>query len=394
MIQNNRCRMVCNIDWLEVHCLEGSFAETQQRFEKDGYRLDIKPYGTRVYKQIIDVFTGDNIHILHICRDPYSMKGRDVKGVLPYGSTHIKVANAVLYMEDPVNALISFLNKYNYNFRGISRIDLCCDFQKFWNGTTPRNFLQAYIKDKYHKITQPNFQVHGTDKDTKLFHSIKWGAPSSKVKTRLYNKTKELHDVADKPYIRDVWMMAGLDPTVDTWRVEFEIGNQGKTVVDDETAEYVEINLNAVSDPDKVEDVFLKYATHYFKFTKAEGKKRKDRCKRMEFFPDRFEGSEYHPASNTPCVESNKTDRMVLNYLKKQVEDEAALTMNNKLTILNAMKVLIQGKRLTQWYSGKMNVCLPSECINPVAEQRRTPSELLVKPKDDKAHILINYDKE
>lgn len=391
MIENRATKMLCNIDWLEVHCIEADYQATCKKFLADGYRVDIKQYGTRVYRQVFDVFTADGVQILHICRDPYSMKGREPKGVLPWGSCHIKVHNAILYMEDPVEAVLEFLNKYNYSVRGISRIDLCCDFQKFWNGANPANFLRSYVRGKYHKINQGNFQVFGEDNDTKAFHSIKWGSPSSKIKTRLYNKTKELSEVSDKPYIRDVWYMSGFSLDADTWRVEFEIGSQGRQLVDNDTAEYVEVNLSSVRTPQGVEDMFLRYATHYFKFTKAEGTKRKDRCKAVQLFPDVFEGSEFHPTSNTPATKTDKTDRLVINYLGRQIEEVPGYTIQNKLTLLNAMKVIMQTKRLMFWYNQNKTACLPSYCINPSKDKRRDTTRLLTEPKENNDYTLVEY---
>ena len=97
---------------------------------------------------------------------------------------------------------------------------------------------------RYSKINQANISAHGLDQwDGREWNSISWGAKKSMVTTRFYNKTMELKQVHDKPYIRQAWYLCGLVDDWNTlekkrrdgttykpqiWRVEFAIKSSTK----------------------------------------------------------------------------------------------------------------------------------------------------------------------
>ena len=100
------------------------------------------------------------------------------------------------------------------------------DFNTFENGMQPERLIQQYMRGKVSKVNQVNVSVHGADTWTgRVWQSLKWGSPSSPVSTKLYNKSKEMQQCLDKPYIA---AMAGcrLDLTKDVWRVEFSLSAQ------------------------------------------------------------------------------------------------------------------------------------------------------------------------
>ena len=304
-----------NVDWLEVHVLEDMnlYPLDAYFFQRDGWHVEQREYGTRVYEQMFTVFDSHDEPFLEVRRAP---KSSDEKfGVLAMNSAHIRLVNRYCYYPNAVALLRDFLARYNYEFKRIFRIDLCCDFERFDLGDDPAKFVQRYLAHKFSKINQCNRTTRGTDRwDGCEDNYISWGQPKSVVSTKLYNKTKELAEVHDKPYIRSAWMQAGLitnpitmvkvradgtqyTPTI--WRVEFSIksGAQGWAILEDCTGaknkkKPIANTLQCYDTPQKLLQMFASLAHHYFHFKYYEPGQRKDRCRDKVLFHFDFQRDE------------------------------------------------------------------------------------------------------
>ena len=175
---------------------------------------------------------------LEIERNPYSLKQNG--GIFEPESCHIRLANRTLYQPQPVRQLTNFIVKYGYEYKGISRVDICCDLTIFDNGMKPQDLANKYMKDKIWKVHQSKIDAHSSDgddswripihlgahgKETKTgrtWNSLKWGSPKSAISTKLYNKTLELETNTGKFYIKDTWVKAGL---CDLQKVRYEYRN-------------------------------------------------------------------------------------------------------------------------------------------------------------------------
>ena len=136
--------------------------------------------------------------------------------------------------------LTAFIIKYGYEYKGISRVDVCCDLTIFDNGMKPQDLANKYMKDKIWKVHQSHMAPYTEDgddtwripihlgahgKETKTgrtWNSLKWGSPKSALSTKLYNKTLELETNTGKFYIKDTWVKAGL---CDLQKVTYEYRN-------------------------------------------------------------------------------------------------------------------------------------------------------------------------
>lgn len=291
-------RRCVNIDWLEVYCLEDSigFPHDAEFFRRVGFHVVEREYGTPIYNQMFTVYGRDDQPLLEIRRDPKSAIGRQARGVLDPAACHVRLSNRTCYFMEPAKLLQDFLETYGLHYQRISRIDICLDFTKFDYGDNPQDFLQRYMSGRYAKINQANISSRGTDRwDGRSWNSVSWGRPTSMVVTRFYNKTKELSEVKDKPYIRQAWRAAGLiDDEMnpgEVWRVEFAIksstknwfrmeweGGKKRQIVS------VENNLNMYKTKDQLWAIFLSLAHHYFHFKKYQKDVRKDRCEDKKLF--------------------------------------------------------------------------------------------------------------
>lgn len=291
-----------NIDWLEVYCLElGAMPKDAEYFRALGWHVVERAYGTRIYEQMFTLYAHDcDLPFIEIRRLP-KCSSSDKMHVLPDGSCHIRLTNRSCYYENAAKLMQEFIEKYEFSFMRISRIDICLDFEKFDSGDDPAKFLARYLANKYSKINQANVSVHGTDLwDGRQWNSVSWGSKTSQISTKLYDKTMEIRQVKDKPYIRQAWRLAGLVDdmiyltkgegseryTPRIFRLEFSIRSSVKKwfVIEDYTTGKRQYRskhntLDCYYNRSQLLDVFASLASHYFKFKYFEDGVRKDRCK-------------------------------------------------------------------------------------------------------------------
>ncbi len=265
-----------------------------------GFVVHERPYGTRVYNQMFTIDGDDGQPLLEVRRDP---KSKAPLGLHLPEECHLRLHNRTCYFDNAAELLQQFIATYGYEFKRISRVDICLDFERFDYGDDPMQFLTRYIKHRYAKINQAHRTTHGEDRWSGcLDNSVSWGSPSSDVGTKMYNKTMELYNRHDasysKPYILWNWKTCGLidDPvhclkgagaeqyTPQIWRVEFSIRSSVKRwfkiELNGEKGHYQSIanTLPMYSGRPQLLTLFASLSNHYFHFKKFENGKRKDRC--------------------------------------------------------------------------------------------------------------------
>ena len=315
-----------NLDWLSVYCLEPKGCVMNAAYYKKlGWSVEEREYGTPQYREKFTLMNGRH-PFLEIERNPYSLKQNG--GIFEPESCHIRLANRTLYQPNPVQQLTNFIIKYGYEYKGISRVDVCCDLTIFDNGMKPQDLANKYIKDKIWKVHQshiaPNTDdgddtwripihlgAHGKETKTgRTWNSLKWGSPKSALSTKLYNKTLELETNTGKFYIKDTWVKAGLcdlqkvryeyrNPKtkeieirskqisvvpgtainqeipieeakkIDVWRVEFSMNSEGRKWIDLGDNHIVDLSLNAFDNLDSLAATFFTCSEWLFSFIYA-----------------------------------------------------------------------------------------------------------------------------
>ena len=232
-----------------------------------------------------------------------------------------------------------FLDAHGYVFMNLCKIDLAMDFEKFDSGDVPAKFLERYLKGRYSKVNQCNLSVHGKDEwDGRLYNSVSWGSKSSPVFTRFYDKTMELKEAKDKPYIRQAWASCGLvddfiqltkvgedgvvyKPRI--WRLEFSISSSVKNWVcfdvdtlGNKTHLSKRNDLSMYLNRESLIPMYASLVNHYFHFKKFEEGVRKDRCedKTLFNFTERGVYRVEKPAAS-------KADCKALVSLKQRIEN-------------------------------------------------------------------------
>lgn len=299
---------VINIDWLEVYCMadESNGLKDASFFEREGWRVLRRDYGTRVYNEMFTLCETSGKSFLEIRRDPCS-KNDGSGGILPSNGCHIRLTNYACYGENPIQRLREFLAKYHFTLISIYRLDICMDFEHFDTGDDPQRFIRRYIDGRYSKMNQANVSVYGKDTwEQRVWNSLSWGAKKSMIGTKLYCKTLELAESKDKPYIRWAWFKGDLvddpirmikrakdgttyKPVI--WRLEFSIRATAKHwfVIDRCDTKrasklYRPHTLSMYDTREKLMVCFQALCSHYFRFKYYEDGVRKDRCRDKDLF--------------------------------------------------------------------------------------------------------------
>lgn len=317
-----------NIDWFEVFAYEPADFGRPADFEQIGFRVAMRDYGTRVFKQMFTVIAG-GFPWIEVRREPKSVASEG--GILHDGACSIRLVNRSCYEPKAVAQLYEFMASVGYHYRSkaicaVSRVDICLDFLTFADGTKPEDFLTQYLGGNYAKINQSRLQAWGEDYfSSKYYHACKWGSPSSMVSTKIYNKTKEMAEEKTKPWIIDSWIAAGLladvkDETT-IWRLEFSMNSECKFwITDNNKADTYVLNndIECWCIEDNYMRIMAGLVSHYFRFVKVEPSVSKYKSKPIQLFD--FDNTErYLPKPLRNLMESGRGERAAINKLRKLV---------------------------------------------------------------------------
>lgn len=299
---------VLHCDWLQLHLkrVDKLKADFHPR-----YRVKTLDFSTRHFKLIQEIYY-NNRRICTITSKPHS-------GILDPDSLIVKFDNWLLYDKSFRPQVNEFISLNGFYFIACSRVDFCADFNVFDNGMHPETFIRKYIYRKMLKEGKARNIRHTFDQGAHKHESsgLKFGSNLSEVTYYLYNKSKELREVANKPWIVATWVKGGLNTSVDVWRLEFSLKSGTKLLLDESTGE---VNLFASLDILKREYIskcFFVLYQKYFQFHWNDNKSRKDRMRLIKLF------------SFTPC------DDVLIDTTHMRDGDRATKIFIKKLHELN-----------------------------------------------------------
>lgn len=258
----------------------------------------------------------------------------------------IKLANAVLYVADWYYTLMDVLDTLGWQPLNITRVDLAADFNFFMNGLDPATFLRKYVckqKASYLRIGSNKAAVYMIkDMRCTIFDSIRWGSRQSGVSVYMYNKTKELTEIKDKPYIRESWKQADLSTTKPVWRVEISITSQGLGLKDMYSHMVHNLFVDEFRDANLTRDMFKVYASKYFRFLRTDPKAKRKRDLKEVALLDVTTDSPYKPVFLQETRDTGRMERIVSNKLTKLRDYVMSRDASDKYEMLDALDKCIQ----------------------------------------------------
>lgn len=348
---SKRC---CNLDWLEVYALEPAGINLDELyFFNKGYKVKGRSYGTPQYKEMFALLDDAGLPFIEIRRNPRSLRCEG--GIFENGACSLRLSNRYCYAADPIGDLRRFIIAHGYSYKSITRIDICLDFNEFDNGRSVPKFIEDFMKGRISKINQCNLAAHGIDNwGGRAWNSLKWGAPTSNVTTKIYNKTKEMREVGMKFYICDRWQEAGIDVSKDVWRVEFSINSQGQSLRNLKAGTIEKKTLLNYDSSEKLLRQWAIMAAKYFHFktvirNRNGNPQRKDRCPNLQTIVIKDPAVEvYRPCRNvTKDEKPTRTMKIMINALEAIANNDNEQT-SVRIAALEVIALLIERCRMTE----------------------------------------------
>lgn len=247
---------IINIDWLSVSCY-GTL--TAPPFNWEVKQTDQR---NRIFSTISELYYFGE-HVATVQSEPNSP-------LLKKDLMIVKIENHILYKEKVSEFTAYMLTSWQWQFNNINRVDVALDFQHLNNNLSPQSLISGLFIGEYIRKGARMQVFHGADKNnidrlytTKAGNLVAYfnkevnfnstsvtgyrcGSRASAVCVYLYNKTLELKQQTDKPYIRKKWERAGFDKNKDTWRLEFSL--KGKQFAQMQITDFADDKLFNLAD--------------------------------------------------------------------------------------------------------------------------------------------------
>lgn len=367
-------KYVCSIDWFQYfghidteHLpIVGSFVEGKTKNQK-GYTCMYEVIDGRekhpIYRNSYTILL-HGFAVAHIFAVPKS-------SAIDRRACGIKMSNRILYTSSWGFHLRDVAESFGIELKSLTRVDVACDFQRFSNGWLPCYFIRRYLGEEINgenatlwRKSSNKFAVHGIKKTipvedgqkgeiagaTTSWDYIRWGTRNSGVCTYLYDKSKELREKKQKPYIQEMWQKAGIiqEEDVDVYRLEFSIIAKG-SMVKKRTKKLMKstLNIDAVrslctddfTSQKKIEEIFFTYASEYFAFVQANGNKFRKDWDKISLFDANME-TDLKPVSMSKSWDCGRTETIACNCLEKLSKQYPDMDSQSATWLRKAAEVL------------------------------------------------------
>lgn len=320
------------IDWLTMYCKSGMMQQNKR------WEWKLQKEGTAQFAEMWKVYDRERGDLYCVVqRRPYSP-------IIPKDAVMVKVENRYLYYQNWNVELCNFLLASNITPISISRIDIACDFNRFANNLHPRQFIANFCTKKYRYAGRSKWNINGSGSTIDGADYLRIGSRDSEISAYLYNKSVELREVQDKPYIRDMWERSGLDTSRDVWRLEVSLSNVQLRWVNTQNGEIFRIDLDQVSTQGRLENIYNCAIEKAFDFRHNEEGKRTTRLKRVQLFsstPTTLIALYPNDEPKTSRIDKIIVKRLANYYSKYRVESQ-----EDADKLIGAIEVLIKNEEL------------------------------------------------
>lgn len=340
-----------NVDWLQLYCHDANQSDLDVRYNgRSSFEFRKMEYGSRHYAEIWEVVNCDGDKYATIQRKPHST-------ILSRDSAIIQLANRELYKSCYASEFILFLRSHGFTYKSISRLDVCFDSNILYNGLKHSSLIKKIMLGEYLKNNQAKVKWHfdsvaNVGKPMEC-NSCSFGSQSSSVSSKMYNKTLELKEVKNKPYIVENWYYNGIDVGIDVWRIELSIKSDATTTIRTDTGEIFRLNPDGLAMQKNVEDIFFSYAKKYFSFKRNDGTKNKTRMPDVQLFPSE-RAITIRPMRITNEKDSTRSDRIFLKKLHSLFEGLPNMDYDTWAALWEVSNAFTISRSLTEWRRKKL----------------------------------------
>lgn len=336
-----------SVDWLQVCCYSNNLAyllnnDYYNKADSLPYWLELQPLETRNFARFIRVHTkvgNDWRYCADILAVPRST-------MLNSNIVLVKIHNRFLYSQNYIKLLYNICTTFKLSIKGLTRLDLCYDCNSFHNGLKPHKFIKEFVTAEFdspryiYKVGAKQFRVYGgkSVSSTTKFTGIEFGSGKSSKRCYIYDKTGELEEVKDKPWIRQYWHENGLisDAKTHVYRAEISIKCDGMDLLNMSTGELFKLSPEYLKSQPAIEKLFHFYAARMFRFHRKGKHTRVRDYDRIELF------------ENSP----------VITCKPKKVCVNADTGRTEKICVSTLSKLSCQYSDLSQEYSSALSRCI------------------------------------
>lgn len=277
-----------SIDWLSVYGIFAGDGDIWHPVETNEFAYKLEQFGTRCFSVFHRVRIANSEggwdEFAEVQSVPYS-------SILPPYAIIIRFVNRVLYLPEFWTLVDKFLQLNQIEIRGISRIDICADFNQFAT-MDAKALIEGFASKRFRHIGRGvgslafNHGVHHGDYGVN-YTGLTFGTHSSDAHCYLYNKSFELLTQGDKPWIRERWKNVGLDVR-EVWRLEVSIKSGGLKFKDKKTKNIIQVDADMAADGDALDKIYHSFIRKLFSFVvNHPGIKNITREPRLVLFEDR-----------------------------------------------------------------------------------------------------------
>lgn len=361
-LKQNYC---INVDWLQCYCkTNGEQGEGVYNGQSDTYYVVNSGRQSKLWNVIYIVRRGKptGLEVATLCMSPRST-------VMEHNAASLKLHNRVLYHANYIGVLYDLLSALQLQYVGITRLDLAYDCNYLHGGMRVDSFLMDYMFHAPfctgHIIRSGSRRVtinatRGGNGATAI-NAMRWGSPSTDVGAYCYNKSLELLEVKDKPWIREVWESAGLVNawkkeqwdeleekdraktigagetgefiSTPVWRFEISIKGHGKDLLDMSTGELFRLSPQFLDTQRRVEELFYQYAEKVFDFRISTGQTQIKNYEPMQVF-ESWNHTPLRPIKLNYFADTGRIEKVAAN-----VVDRLTRTYNDMGTVAaNSLK--------------------------------------------------------
>lgn len=342
---------VINVDWLQIFGHDYNNDRLDVLYNCSGsYEFRLMEYSSRHFREIWEVLDPDGEKYAVIQRRPFS-------SIISADGCIVQLCNRELYRPLMAVGFVQFLQSHNIHFKSLSRLDVCFDSNALFDGLTHPSFIRGLMSGRYLKNNQAkvkwNFSSIANVGKPMECNSCSFGSSSSSVSTKMYNKSLELREVKNKPYIVESWAYNGLNTDLDVWRIEISIKSDATSLVHTSTGEIFKLSLSQLAFDKQVVDVFYTYAAKYFAFKRNTGIANKTRMPDLQIFPKNRQ-IPIRPIKITEAQDATRSDRIFLKKLHSLISTLHNMDEQSEKAVWEVSNTFVMAKSLEKWRDEKL----------------------------------------
>lgn len=333
-----------SLDWMQYYC-ERSMNEIPATFSttRGMYEVEKQSYSTNLW---LDVYI-----IRHRGREFATLCMNPRNSGMPERGCTLKLANRVLYSHEWLSESKQIMAEMGLRYKGITRVDVAYDCNVLAGGRSVPQFLMQYfshapyceghiIRSGSRKVT---INATRSNKGSVEISAMRWGSKGSDIGAYAYNKSLELREVKDKPWIRETWEKAGLIDSFNeaewaklsekekqrkieqgdvqsyienpVWRFEISIKAHGKDLLNLDTGELFKLDINYFEQQNAVENLFYTYAAKVFDFRMSTGQTTIRNYPPLKIF-EMSQAVTERPVRVSLLADTGRTEKMIVNRLE------------------------------------------------------------------------------